>query len=143
MCECNETETVDTDLVNNPKHYKTVVLLSAVKLERVGKSEYNKACLATAEIDCLDIIDSIGLNKELYVGQAFQYIWRSKKKGNELEDLKKARYYLDREIELREYDIEQARLKKEAVVDEPMKNIHRHNWVNPTINFTYGKQSNY
>jgi len=35
-------------------------------------------------------------------GNAIKYIWRAGNKGNALEDLKKARWYLDDEIKRRE-----------------------------------------
>jgi hypothetical protein len=36
------------------------------------------------------------------VGNAVKYLWRCDHKGNALEDLKKARFYVQREIERRE-----------------------------------------
>lgn len=36
------------------------------------------------------------------LGNVIKYIWRSDEKGASIEDLKKARWYLDREIALRE-----------------------------------------
>jgi hypothetical protein len=33
------------------------------------------------------------------VGNALKYIWRHKDKGRPIEDLKKARWYIDREIQ--------------------------------------------
>ena len=50
------------------------------------------------KVECLEIIEELGMN--LNRGSAFQYIWRAgiKNKDTYLEDLKKARFYLDREI---------------------------------------------
>jgi hypothetical protein len=53
-----------------------------------------------ARVECIDIIEDLGLNFNL--GNAFKYIWRSNMKGSTTEDLKKARWYLDREIRHRE-----------------------------------------
>jgi hypothetical protein len=36
------------------------------------------------------------------LGNAMKYIWRAGQKGDALEDLRKARFYLDREIKRRE-----------------------------------------
>ena len=59
-------------------------------------SHYNQG------IEAIDIIESWDLNFSL--GNAIKYILRSPYKGKQIEDLEKARWYIDREIE---------RLKKE------------------------------
>lgn len=64
------------DLVNNPPHYK------------VGG------------IDTLDFIEAKDLNFRL--ANVIKYVVRAEKKGNPLEDLKKAQFYLNREIAIRE-----------------------------------------
>ncbi len=49
-----------------------------------------------------DVIEDLGLNYHL--GSAFAYIWRSGRKGDAaqaLQDLEKAKWYLDREIKRR------------------------------------------
>jgi hypothetical protein len=60
------------DPVNSPSHY------------RVGG------------IDCLDFIEAKQLGYR--EGNVVKYVVRAKYKGNELEDLRKARFYLDRII---------------------------------------------
>lgn len=45
----------------------------------------------------IDVINDWGLNFNL--GNTLKYISRAGRKGNIIEDLKKARYYLDYEIE--------------------------------------------
>ena len=60
------------DNVNNPKHYN------------VG------------DIEVIDFIDSWSLNFNL--GNAIKYIARCDYKGNKIEDLEKAIYYIKREI---------------------------------------------
>jgi hypothetical protein len=47
-------------------------------------------------VECIDVIEALGLT--FCVGNVMKYIWRCPDKGNELEDLKKGRWYLDREI---------------------------------------------
>jgi len=62
----------ETDNVNHPPHYK------------VGG------------IEVIDFIESKKFNYNL--GNVIKYVSRADHKGNRLEDLKKARWYLDREI---------------------------------------------
>jgi hypothetical protein len=47
-------------------------------------------------IDCLDFIEAKQLGYR--EGNVVKYVVRAKHKGNELEDLRKARFYLDRVI---------------------------------------------
>jgi hypothetical protein len=47
-------------------------------------------------IEVIDAIEAWGLGFSL--GNAIKYIARAKHKGSELEDLRKSRWYLDREI---------------------------------------------
>lgn len=61
------------DNVNHPQHYK-------------GKS-----------IECIQVIEAFDLGFNL--GNTVKYVLRAGKKGNRLEDLKKAAWYLNREIE--------------------------------------------
>lgn len=49
-------------------------------------------------IECIQITEHMGFN----LGNAIKYIWRADFKGYVIEDLKKARWYLDREIKKRE-----------------------------------------
>lgn len=53
-------------------------------------------------IEVIDAIDDWGLNFEL--GNVVKYVARAEHKGKALEDLKKAQWYLDREIERRTAD---------------------------------------
>ena len=54
-------------------------------------SHYNQG------IEVIDIIETWGINFSL--GNAIKYILRAPYKSNQLEDLKKARWYINREIE--------------------------------------------
>lgn len=49
-------------------------------------------------IECIQITEHMGFN----LGNALKYIWRADLKHDALEDLKKARWYLDREIAKRQ-----------------------------------------
>ena len=64
-----------TDIINHPAHYTGV----------------------TAEIECIDIARHLNFQ----LGNAFKYVWRAGKKGGkgkEIEDLKKALWYLEDSI---------------------------------------------
>ncbi|MFA6063830.1 MAG: DUF3310 domain-containing protein [Gallionella sp.] len=45
-------------------------------------------------VECIQITEHMNFCR----GNAVKYIWRAGEKGNEIEDLRKARWYLDREI---------------------------------------------
>ena len=64
------------DAVNNPKHYTN----------------------HPSGIECIQVTEHMGFN----LGNAMKYIWRCDLKKDAIEDLKKARWYLDREINKRE-----------------------------------------
>jgi len=46
-------------------------------------------------VECIDVVEHFSFN----IGNAMKYLWRSPYKGKQLEDLKKARWYIEREIE--------------------------------------------
>lgn len=48
-------------------------------------------------IECIQITEHMGFN----LGNAVKYIWRADLKDNAIEDLKKARWYIDRELKRR------------------------------------------
>jgi hypothetical protein len=62
------------DMVNHPPHYK-----------------------AANGMECIDVIEAFELGFNL--GNTVKYVLRAGSKGDRMEDLKKARWYLDREIE--------------------------------------------
>ena len=64
---------VMTDSVNHPKHYTS----------------------HPSGVECIQVTEHMSFN----LGNAVKYIWRSDLKGKEIEDLRKARWYIDREIE--------------------------------------------
>ena len=63
------------DPVNNPKHY----------------TEHPSG------VECIKITEHMGF----CLGNAMKYIWRADLKNDSIEDLKKASWYINREIELR------------------------------------------
>ena len=68
-------ETEKYDPVNLPSHYRS----------------------HPSGVECITITEHMGFN----LGNAFKYIWRADLKGDAIEDLNKARWYLDREISKR------------------------------------------
>lgn len=49
-------------------------------------------------IECIQITEHMGFN----LGNAVKYIWRADLKGSAIEDLEKARWYIDRELTKRD-----------------------------------------
>lgn len=64
------------DAVNHPKHYTS----------------------HPSGVECIDIAEHYGF----CIGNAIKYLWRAGLKTDAVEDLKKARWYLEREISNRE-----------------------------------------
>jgi len=64
------------DMVNHPPHYTS----------------------HPSGVEAIDICEHYGFS----IGNAIKYLWRAGLKGDAIEDLKKARWYLDREIQRRE-----------------------------------------
>ena len=54
-------------------------------------SHYNKH---PSGVECIDIAEGFNFN----IGNAIKYLWRAGLKGEQRDDLLKARWYIDREI---------------------------------------------
>jgi hypothetical protein len=65
-----------SDAVNHPKHYNG----------------------HPSGIECIDVVEHMGFN----LGNAIKYVWRADLKNDALEDLRKAKWYIEREIAKRE-----------------------------------------
>jgi hypothetical protein len=63
------------DVVNHPKHYTS----------------------HPSGVECIQITEHMGFN----LGNALKYIWRSDLKNDAIEDMQKAIWYINREIEKR------------------------------------------
>ena len=72
--DCKEDEEI-VDIVNQPPHY----------------TEHPSG------IECIQVTEHMGFN----LGNAIKYIWRCDLKKDAIEDLKKAKWYIDREINRR------------------------------------------
>ena len=68
------------DLVNHPPHYNT-----------------GATCDCGKPIECIVVTERMNFN----LGNAMKYLWRSDHKGAPVEDLRKALWYVNREIERR------------------------------------------
>lgn len=76
------------DKINHPKHYNA----SGIH------------CECGRQIECIDVTKAFSFR----LGNAIKYIWRADLKENPLEDLKKARWYLDNQIhEMEQLNIDQ------------------------------------
>ena len=53
-------------------------------------------------IESIDYIESCGFGYAFEIGNVLKYVTRAEHKGSKLEDLKKARWYLDRAIAMTE-----------------------------------------
>jgi len=73
--EQSEQTQSQEDVVNNPKHYTS----------------------HPSGVDCIDITEHMNF----CLGNALKYIWRADLKGDAIEDLQKAAWYINREIERR------------------------------------------
>jgi len=65
-------KTTVMDNVNNPKHYTS----------------------HPSGVECIEITEHMSFN----LGNAVKYLWRASLKGAEVEDLRKAKWYVEREI---------------------------------------------
>ena len=74
--QCSQTNKPDQPDAINPSHYKS----------------------HPSGVECIEIAEHFGYN----LGNALKYIWRAGLKGDAVVDLKKAAWYLDREIKRRE-----------------------------------------
>lgn len=72
-CKNFSGDEMSDDLVNHPKHYTS----------------------HPSGIECITVTEHMNFN----LGNAMKYIWRASEKGSTVEDLKKAVWYLNREIE--------------------------------------------
>ena len=65
-----------SDPVNNPAHYTR----------------------HPSGVECIDVVEHL----PFCLGNAIKYLWRADHKGAPIEDLRKARWYIDREIARRQ-----------------------------------------
>lgn len=88
------------DPVNSPSHYK-------------GKNG----------MESIDVIEAFGLDKSFCLGNVVKYVLRAGKKGDAIQDLKKARWYLNREIARME-------MEKEPTISQESKPMNKTTDIN-------------
>jgi hypothetical protein len=67
-------------------------------------------------IECIDVVEHMGF----CLGNAIKYIWRADLKGDAIEDLRKARWYIEREIARREAAADETVVRAfKAFLDDP------------------------
>ncbi len=71
--------TPSVDMVNHPPHYTNGPIHST----------------CGDPIECIDVAENLGFN----MGNAMKYIWRAGLKGTQTQDVRKAVWYLTRELE--------------------------------------------
>ena len=74
---------------------RTVGRATRVKPETVDHPPHYNA--HPSGVECIQIVEHMSFN----VGNAVKYLWRADEKGAPLEDLKKAAWYINREISRR------------------------------------------
>lgn len=85
------------------KHYP---YLKMVKIENYKKEKdnINPSHYKQGEIECIQAIKSATINKQgleaFCIGNVIKYLWRYESKGG-LQDIEKAKWYLDRLIEIK------------------------------------------
>jgi hypothetical protein len=89
----------ETDMVNHPPHY------------------------AFGPHETIDVIEAWDL--PYHLGNVVKYVSRAKRKGKELEDLKKAAWYLDRYISMVEKDSQQLGLFNDEASVAWFQDAHR------------------
>jgi hypothetical protein len=70
-----QKENTMTDPVNHPPHYTS----------------------HPSGVECIQVTEHMGFN----LGNAVKYVWRADLKSDAIEDLRKARWYIEREIQKR------------------------------------------
>ena len=80
------------DPVNNPAHYKS------------------------GGIEVIDVIEAFGLDSNFRLANVIKYVLRAGRKGDALQDLEKAAWYLDREID---------KLEDKAEADDKGRELHK------------------
>lgn len=114
-CYEHERKVVPTDMVNSPPHYTGVVVRG--KRHKVEDDRYfsDGSVRASIEIEAIDIIEALGLGYHL--GTVLKYLWRAGKKGSEIEDLKKARWFLDRKIDRMENEGKHSKIREQSRIE--------------------------
>lgn len=77
------------DKVNHPDHYQGCSPLT----RHILVALFGEGCKEWLDDECIDFIEDMHLN--FHLGNAVKYLWRVDKKGDPVEDLQKALFYLE------------------------------------------------
>ena len=102
------------DNVNHPKHYTS----------------------HASGVECIQVTEHMGFN----LGNAMKYIWRCDEKWDSLEDLKKAVWYINREIERRE-KIDGTKKCESERSRKPQRYKHTPGNTAVELNYTYNEET--
>lgn len=100
--------------------------MSAVRFRRAADAAHNPVehphhyTAHASGVECIEITRHMNFN----LGNAVKYIWRADLKGDALEDLRKARFYIEDEIAKRERAAS-ARAPEAGEGEVPSKKGHR------------------
>jgi hypothetical protein len=72
-------------------------------------------------IECIQITEHFNYCR----GNAIKYIWRAGEKGDAIEDLRKARWYVDREIQRLEFIRKDKFRSEEILIGEGLEGIQK------------------
>ena len=81
------------DLVNEPPHYKGLV----VRVDPMRTVTEQDGDRVEVGIESIELIEGFGFGFNL--GNVVKYLYRSNEKGDRLENLRKAAWYLNREVD--------------------------------------------
>lgn len=73
---------------------KTAINVALTKQDAINPGHYKQH---PSGVECIDITEHFNNN----MGNAIKYLWRADSKDNPIEQLKKAKWYVEREIQKR------------------------------------------
>ncbi len=88
-------EQLATQSINFMKSQKDSMIYSPIEKDNVNHPKHYTA--HKSGVECIQITEHMNFN----LGNAVKYVWRADEKGEAIEDLKKAAWYINREIEKR------------------------------------------
>lgn len=103
------------ETVNHPHHYQGASDLARPVLTLL------LSVSADLDRECIEIIEEWGL--DFHVGNAVKYLWLCGQKADAIEDLQKARWYLDRTIKKQFRKDRGVCLAAIAMIDELIEKI--------------------
>lgn len=65
------------------------------KADAINPKHYREAPANRSGVECIDVVEHLSFN----VGAAIKYCWRAGLKGDPVEDIRKAVWFLNREIQ--------------------------------------------